>query len=230
MKKQLIIVGKSANARQAYDFIKIHDLFDILGFTVNREYMDADSFNGLPVFALEDLREKFDMTGVELFVALGWNRLNADRRNLYERLKEQGYKFANLISPNAVIRGKVEGDNCWVNDYAVIQSGAVIKSNVIIREHVLIGNDALIEKHCFIGVHSIVAGGCHIGEQSFCGIRATVFDGVKTGNKCIIGGGAVLKRNIESNTVCKTDLSSTVLKVYDENEIESKLMFNKNVR
>ena len=230
MKEKLIIVGISSSAKQVLDFLRVHELFEILGFAVDKEYIKSDKYEGYPVYAIEELRSLFDMEEVKLFVAIGWNRLNADRRDMYNRLKKDGYKFANLISPTAIIRGRIEGDNCWVNDYTIMQSDSVIKSNVVVREQVLIGNDTVINEHCFIGVKSMVAGGCTIGEQTFCGINSTVFDGTTVGKKCIIEACAAAKRNVPDNTVCKLNSDSTITKTYDGEIIESKLLFRANVR
>ena len=229
-KHKLIIVGIGSNARQAHDFVRFHNLYEIAGFAVNREYYSEETYLGLPVLVLEDLRTHFLMGEINLFVALGWNRLNADRRKVYEQLKREKYTFANLISPTAIIRGSIEGDNCWINDYVVIQSGAVIKSDTFIREHVVIGDNTVINEHCFVGIKSLIAGGCSIGEQCFCGIHSTIFDEVTIGKKCIIGGSAVVKRNMSDCSVCKTDTNNMVTLSYDETIIESKLMFSKNVR
>lgn len=227
--KKIVIIGTGKNAKQVYDFLKIHKLYDIVGFAIDKEYIKEDSYMNYPVYPLENLDVYID-NDTYIFVSLGWNRLNSDRRQLYERLKAKGYKFANLISPTAIVRGKIDGDNVWINDYSVLQSDAVIKSDVIIREGVVIGNDTLIKDHCFIGVKALVAGGCIIGEQSFIGIHATVFDGTIIGDKCIIGGCAVVKRNVSNYTVCKYDLNNTITKKYDESVIEQKLVFSKNVR
>ena len=114
-----------------------------------------------------------------VFVAVFWNMLNRQRRNLYERMKAKGLRFANVISPNASVRGKIEGNNCWINDYVVIQSGAVVKSDTFIMDGALIGNMAVIGEHCHIGAHSVVCGSAVLGEQCFTGVNSVIFDGVQ---------------------------------------------------
>ena len=230
MQEQLIIIGIGASAKQVYDFNRIHELYNVIGFAVDKKYIKESTYLNLPVFELETLKEKIDSQKVFIFVALGWNRLNSDRRSLYERLKSEGYRFANLISPNAIIRGRIEGDNCWVNDYAVMQSDSVLKDDVILREHVVIGHEAVINSHVFVGIRGLIAGGCDIGEQTFVGINATVFEDTKVGEKCIIGGCAVVKRNVPAYTACKTNIENTIVKFYGEEIIESKLVASKNVR
>ena len=57
MKEKLIIVGTSTTAHQAYDFVKYHGLYDVVGFAVDREYYKESEFMGMPVYELEKLDE-----------------------------------------------------------------------------------------------------------------------------------------------------------------------------
>ena len=227
--EKLIIVGISTNARHVYEFVKAYDLYEIVGFAVNEQFLVKDTFKDLPVYPLERLDQYVDKSEVRLFVALLWNHLNRDRRKLYEELKSAGWFFANLISPTARIRGKIDGDNVWVHDFAVIQSDTTIESNVAIMSGTLIGANCHICSHCFFGAKSTVGGGTTIGNQSFVGMNCTVFDGTKIGEKCICGACSVVKRNLPDFSVCKTT-SECVVKQYTKTEIEEKLVVNKNKR
>ena len=228
-KKKLVIVGTGPNAKHVYKLIQFYNLYDVLGFSVDEKYITEDTFQGLPVFPLEKIETIVDTNEVLFFVALLWNRLNADRRDLYLRLKAKGYKFANIISPKASIRGTIAGDNCWIHDFVVIQNDTVIGNNVAIMAQTLIGDNAVIGDHCFLGAKSTVGGGSVIGEQTFVGICSTVFDDTIVGKKCILGACTSVKRNVPDYSLYKTT-SEIVIKQYGEDVIESKLMFSKNVR
>lgn len=227
--EKLIIVGTSTNARHIYEFVTDYNLFDIVGFAVDEKYRTTDTFYNKPVFSLETLAEQVDKNDVKVFIALLWNRLNADRRDLYSRLKAQGYQFANIISPKAVIRGKINGDNCWIHDFVLIQNDAVIGNDVAVMAFSLIGAGSIIEDHCFLGAKSTVGGGSSIGSQSFVGINCTVFDDTQIGEKCILGACTAVKRNMPNYSYIKTS-SAYEIKQYDKDTIEEKLIFSKNVR
>lgn len=229
-KEKLIIVGTGTTAKQAYDFVKMYGLYDVLGFAVNSAYRTADEFRGHPVFTIEGLRDEVPGDDYYLYVAVLWNRLNRDRRELYEELKQQGYRFANLISPTAIIRGKITGDNCWIHDLVIIQSDAHLHSDISIMAYTLIGADTTIHSHCFFGAKSTLGGNSTVGEQSFIGINATVFDDTAIGEKCIVGACTAVKRNLPDYSVCKTSPAATEIRQYTEQEIESKLLFAQNRR
>lgn len=230
MKQKLIIIGASTTAIHVYKFINEYELFDIVGFAVNRQYINEEIFMGLPLYSIEDLEDIIDKNEDLLFVAMLWNKLNADRRHIYENLKKEGYHFANIISPTAKIRGKLKGDNCWIHDYAIIQNDVEIGENVAMMAFTLIGAHTEIGSHCFFGAKSTIGGGCKIGKQSFIGINSTVFDDTIIGEKCIVGACTAVKRNMPDYSLCKTSSTNTEIKQYSEDIIESKLLFSKNVR
>lgn len=227
--KNLIIVGLSKTANHVYSFVKYHKLFNVIGFAVNEEYKDLDVFCGLPVYGLESLRNK-DLGEYSLFLALLWNHLNGDRQRLYDYCKGEGFKMANLISPLAVLRSPIVGDNCWIHDFVVVQNNSTIGSDVAIMGGTLIGANTFIGSHCFFGAQSVLGGGSTIGERSFVGIKATIFDDTSIGKKCIIGACAAVKRNMPDFSKYAVSSENIIIKQYTEDEIEEKLMFSKNHR
>lgn len=229
MKEKLIIIGTSQTAERIFRFVKMYDLYDVIGFAVDRQYKSEDSYMDLPVYEIESLGTVIDKTNALLFVAIFWNKLNSERKAVYERLKGQGYRFANIISPTAVIRGEILGTNCWINDLVVIQTDAQIGNNVFIMDQALIGNRAAVKDHCFIAPAKI-GGSAVLGEQCFVGINALVFDQTHIGNRCIIGAGTAVKRNIPENCVCKITTENNIIKEYPADVIESKLLTGGNVR
>jgi len=222
---KLIIIGTSTTARILYLFIRKYRLYDVAGFAVNKSYITCDRYCDLPVYAIEDL----EPSDYLWFIAVQWNRLNADRRMLYENLKSKGFQFVNLISPNSVINGEIKGQNCWIHDGVIVDFGSIIGNNVFIKLNATIAENTLIEDHCFVGAKTMIAGECRVGEQSFIGIGSIVYDKVNIGKKCLISACSVIKRNVPD--YCKVLLSSDIeYKQYSSEEIEEKLIFSKNVR
>lgn len=227
---KLVIVGLSKTANHVLSFVQMHNLFDVVGFAVNAEYKKVDYYKNLPVYTLENLEKEIGHSNFYVYVAVLWNHLNKDRKDIYEFCKLKGYKLANLISPLSVIRGNLMGDNCWIHDYVVIQNDAYIESNVSIMAYTLIGANTYVGSHCFFGARSLFGGGSTIGEQSFVGLSATVFDDTSIGRKCIVGACTAVKRNMPDCSRYVTSSDNIVIKQYSEDEIESKLVFSENKR
>lgn len=227
---RIVIIGTSVAANNVCKFIEKYKLFEVMGFAVNKGYRTVDTYLDKPVYNVEELDEIINKSKDYIFVAMQWNRLNADRRRVYETLKAEGYKFANLISPLASINGKLIGDNCWITDFVCVDTDAVIGNNVFVKVGAWVGDHAKISDHCFIGAKSTVGGGVHVGEQSFIGLGAIVFDDTMVGNKCIVGAATALKRNLPDFSVFKTNSENFIVKSYTEDVIENKLQFRKNIR
>ncbi|HKM35332.1 MAG TPA: acetyltransferase [Lachnospiraceae bacterium] len=230
MREKLVIIGNSTSAKHVYDFVTGYNLFQVVGFAVDAEYRNMDTFCGLPVYDLGKLDAYFEKKDIKVFVAVLWNRLNADRRSLYERMRENGYQMANLISPHAVIRGTVKGDNCWLHDYVIVQSEAEIGADCLLMAFTLIGDYSKIGAHCFTGAKSTIGGKSVVGEQTFIGMNCTVFDDTIIGKKCILGACTAVKRNVPDYSVVKNVSDNSTTIQLDDQTIEQKLLFKKNVR
>lgn len=228
--ENLIIIGLSKTADHVYEFIRSYNLYNVVGFAVNKEYKNVSKYRELPVFSLENLEEEYGKNDFCVFVALLWNHLNRDRKEIYNFCKSKSWKLANIISPTAIIRGKLNGDNCWIHDYVIIQNNALLESNIAIMAQTLIGANTHIGSHCFFGAKSLLGGGSKIGEQSFVGINSIIFDDTIIGEKCIIGACTAVKRNMPNYSKYTTSSDDLVIKQYKEEEIENKLVFSKNVR
>jgi len=229
--EKLIIVGTSTTAETVYKFILNYNLFQVLGFAVDdRKCSVSEEFCGLPVYEFENLPSTFNKQEDFLFVAIQWNRLNAVRRDVYNRLKSQSFKFANIISPNAILHTEISGDNCWICDGVVLENDVTIHSNVFIKTKATVLHFSEIHNHCFIGANSLLAGYSSIGEQTYIGVSSTIFDGVNIGRKCLIGAGVLVKRHTPSFTIVKSNNVGCTIIQSNEDEIENKLLVSLNIR
>jgi len=230
MKRRIVIIGLSTTAERIYNFIVKHNLFDVIGFALDKEYIKEHSYRDLPIFDLATLESKIDSENDLLFVAIAWNKLNRDRMNVYSELSRRGFHFANIISPNSQIYSSISNENIWIGDNVIVETGALIGSNTFIDHNAYIGTHSIIKSHCYLGAKSLIAGKCIISEQCFIGLNATVFDEITIGRKCIIGACTIIKRNIPEFSIVKTNLNLNVIIQSNSDEIETKLDANKNKR
>lgn len=234
--KDLVIIGASETACRIVSFVNRYQLFNIVGCAVDDEYINGRTSielgsTVLPLYSISNLGEVFDMDRTLVFVAILWNRLNADRRDLYRKIKAKGYKCANIISPSASFRGKSIGENCLISDLCCVQEDVSIGNNVWIMDSSILGHMSVCDDHVFISPGATVLGASRIGQQTFIGARATVFDETIIGEKCLIGAMVAVNRNVPPCSVVKINPAiSTTIKHYSEDEIESKWLAHYNVR
>lgn len=97
------------------------------------------------------------------------------------------------------------GDNVFIGANCTIQTGFWGKT--IIGDHVKIDHNCNIAHDCVIGDRSVLTlgtslgGRVEIGHDSYCGIETKVKPKVKIGNRCLIGMGSNVTKDIPDGMV-----------------------------
>jgi sugar O-acyltransferase (sialic acid O-acetyltransferase NeuD family) len=194
---KLVIFGAGEIAQLAWHYFSTDSDFEVVGFTVDRDYVTTDSLFGLPVVAFEQVADRFPTEDHSIFVALSYSNLNALRREKYHAAKQMGYPVASYVSSRATfLSDEIVGENCFILEDNTIQPFAVIGNNVTLWSGNHIGHHSVIKDHCFLASHIVVSGGVEIGESCFIGVNATLRDHIKIGEKCVIGAGALLLSDV----------------------------------
>lgn len=202
--KPVVIFGVGAFAQVAEVYLRRDSPREVVGYTVDGEYVTAAAFAGLPVIAFEDLLESHPPERVDLLVATGFRGVNSVRRGIFERCREQGYEFVKYVSSKAYVMSEEGvGENTFVFEANVIQPFVRIGSNVVVWSGNHLGHHSRIGDHCFIASHAVVSGHVVVGEMSFIGVNATLRDGIELGPRCVIGAGAVVLRDQPEGTVLR---------------------------
>lgn len=198
MKKPLVIFGSGDIAELAYFYFTNDSHYEVIAFTVDRDYLSSASFCGLPAVPFEDVVKIYSPEVYEIFIALSYSNLNELRKTKYLAAKAMGYRFASFISSRATVLNKDRiGDNCFIFEDNTIQPFVTIGNNVTLWSGNHIGHHSTIRDHCFIASHVVVSGGVEIGEQCFIGVNATLRDHIKIGEKCVIGAGTLILEDAE---------------------------------
>ena len=193
MKKLLVIFGSGDIAQLAHYYFSADSNYEVVAFTLDAKYILEEEFCGLPVVAFENVAEKYSPQSHDIFVAIGYSKLNAVRKEKFLAAKEKGYKLASFISSRATVLNEGRfGENCFVFEDNTIQPFVTIGNNVTLWSGNHIGHHSVIHDHTFIASHVVISGGVEIGEQCFVGVNATLRDHIKIGDRCVVGAGALL--------------------------------------
>ncbi|SMD15967.1 acetyltransferase [Rhizobium sp. RU36D] len=193
MKKPLVIFGTSDIALMAHAYFSADSDHEVVAFTVDGAYLAETELCGLPVVPFETVSSVYPPEDHAMFVAVGYAKLNALRRQKYEAAKAIGYELTSYISPRAsVLNGGQIGENCFIFEDNTIQPYSRIGNNVVMWSGNHIGHHSIIGSHTFIASHVVVSGGVEIGESCFIGVNATLRDRIKIGDRCVIGAGALI--------------------------------------
>jgi sugar O-acyltransferase (sialic acid O-acetyltransferase NeuD family) len=203
-KHKLIIIGSGETAELALDYFTSDSDFEVVAFAINCKYKKEDFFLELPVEILENIEEKYDISEHYFFVAISSGRLNRNRTEVYNYLKNKNYKFTSYVSSRAFIGKNVKiGDNCFILENNVIQSNVIIGNNVTLWSGNHVGHRSSIKDNCFISSHVVISGFCEIEENCFMGVNSCVANNVKIAKDNFIAMGAVITKNTEEDKIYK---------------------------
>jgi len=200
--KPLVIFGTGEAAHLAYYYFSSDSDYQVVAFTVDSAYVKADELFGLPVVPFEGIANQYPVGEYDLFIAVGYAKLNELRKAKYLAARALGYRLASYVSSHATILNQgMIGDNCFVLEDNTIQPFAVIGNNVTLWSGNHIGHHSIIRDHCFITSHVVVSGGVEIDEACFIGVNATLRDHIRVGERCVIGAGTLLLSDAEPQGV-----------------------------
>lgn len=202
MKKPIVIFGTGPIAEVAKYYFSGDESRSIAAFTVDGRFVEADTFCGESVVPFEELPARFPPDSHDLFVALGYTKLNSVRRQKFEEATALGYTLPSYVSPRATILNDQQiGANCFILEDNTVQPFVRIGNNVTLWSGNHIGHHSVIDDHVFIASHAVVSGNCRIGEASFLGVNATLRDSISIGSRCVIGAGALILSDAEDDGV-----------------------------
>jgi sugar O-acyltransferase (sialic acid O-acetyltransferase NeuD family) len=214
---KVIIFGLNDFAELAYYYLTNDSNYDVVGFSVNKEFLqNGQTFKDLPVFAFEDIEKTHNPDLFLFFAPMSPTKMNRDREKIYNEIKGKGYKLISYISSKAIVLTNIIGDNCFILENNVIQPFVEIGNNVILwsgnhighhskiadsvmfTSHVVLSGNCIVEKYCFFGVNSTIRDGLTISEGTFVSMSASIIKNTSPW-KMYIGNPAVESNRTTQN-------------------------------
>jgi sugar O-acyltransferase (sialic acid O-acetyltransferase NeuD family) len=190
-KKEVVIFGTSQLASLAHFYFTHDSDYTVKAFTVDKDYLDADTYEGKPVVAFEDVEKEFSPDEYEMFIPISFKKMSHVRREKYEAAKEKGYTLASYVSSKATTWPDLDiGDNCFIFEDNTIQPFVKIGNNCVLWSGNHIGHHTVIKNHVFITSHVVISGACTIEDHCFFGVNATVRDEAHIAEATLVAMGA----------------------------------------
>jgi len=197
--KKLLIIGSGEFAMIAYEYFTYDSDYEVVAFSVDREFIDSKTLYDKPVVAFEDLSQEFPPDIFDVFVAIPASGLNRLRTRFYEEVKGKGYKCATYISSRAFVWHNAKiGDNCFIFENNTVQPFVEIGNNVILWSGNHIGHRSVIGDNCFLSSHVVVSGYCRIENSCFIGVNTTINDRITIARDCVIASGALVNKSLKN--------------------------------
>ncbi len=200
--KKLVIFGTGEIGSLARFYFENDSPYQVAGFAADDEFVQGDTFEGLPLVKRSALKDRFPPSEFDMHVALSYRKLNKIRADKYAMAKDMGYILPSYVCSRSVIWPDLTiGDNCFILENQTIQPTVKIGNNVMIWSGNHIGHEAIIHDHTYISSHVCISGHVNIGSRSFFGVNSAVKDFVKIGNDVFVTMGALVIKDIGDGAV-----------------------------
>ena len=201
---KVIIFGNSSLAELAYTYLTHDSPHEVVGFTVDREFLNTDRCLNLPLVAFEDIETRYPPSEYKMFIPISFKRMSHLRAERYYTAKNKGYELISYVSSRATTwPGFSCGDNCFIFEDNTIQPFVKIGSNVVIWSGNHIGHHTVIKDHVFISSHCVISGACTIEPFAFLGVNCTIRDETSVAAETLVGAGALILKDTKPFEVYK---------------------------
>jgi sugar O-acyltransferase (sialic acid O-acetyltransferase NeuD family) len=204
--KPLVLFGLGELSEIAAYYFENDGNRRIAAFTIDGERMKDTSYIGRPVVAFEEIEQALPPDKHDLFVAVGYSRINGLRQAKCEASRAKGYALASYVSSRATVFGNVvSGWNCFILEDNTVQPFVRIGNGVTLWSGNHIGHHAVIGDFVFISSHVVISGGVKVGERTFIGVNSTTNDHISIGALCVIGSGSLITKDLADESVVSAE-------------------------
>ncbi len=195
----VIVVGGGGHAKVLVDAL-MQMRADIVGYTDVQDKRLSVGGKILPYLGVDDqILQMDDGTGVLLVNGLGSVNLPLKRQDIFNRFRAQGYHFATVVHPSAVVgEGVILGEGAQIMAGVILQTAVEIGNNTIVNTRASIDHECVIGPNVHIAPGATLSGCVTIGANSHVGTGAVIVQGVMVGENVLVGAGAVVIRNVEN--------------------------------
>ena len=199
--RNVVIIGNSGAARECHwllgDIAQHEPDLAFKGFLAFEGY--AGDLRGLSHLQLGNDDDYVPEPGDVFVIGIGEPKL---RQNAFDKWKQRGAAFINLIHPFTRIHQDVQiGEANIVSCACSIACGSVIGNANYLNGAIILGHDVRIGNANFFAPGVIAIGEVSIGSRNSFGVHSTVLAKAKIGNDNTIAPGAFIYKGCRHNTI-----------------------------
>lgn len=195
--EKILILGMGGHAKSIVDAIEREQKYEIAGYVVN-EYSGGASDNKYPVLGNDSDLQNLYLQGIHnVVVGIGYLGKSNLRKSIYNKLKEIGYNLPVVCDPSAILASSVSvGEGTFIGKGAILNTDSQVGKMCIINTGAIVEHDCKVGDFSHVSVGTVLCGEVTVGTQAFIGANATVIQGQKVADSCIVGAGEVIRKNV----------------------------------
>lgn len=206
--KPIVLFGTGKIAEVLLYFFTHHSDRQVVACSVDRDYLPGSEWHGIPVAPFDEITRSHSPETHDMFVALGYQDMNALRTAKCAEARQLGYTLASYVHPESGLPSDcVYGDNCFIMNQVHIHPRVKLGNNVFVWSGAMIGHHSSIGDNCWLTSCTNISGVVTMGSNCFLAVNATVAHGITVGDDCFIGANALITKCADEGQVFITESS-----------------------
>ena len=199
---KIVIFGMGEIAQIANYYFDIDSDYEVVAFTLDKEYIKFDSYEDKPLVDFNMIKELYPPSEYKMFIAMSYSKMNKVREEKYNTAKKIGYELVSYVSTKCSYLSKYEhGDNCFIFEDNTIQPFVKIGNNVTLWSGNHIGHHSIIKDHNFISSHVVISGSCIVESNCFLGVNSTVGHKVTIARETLLGAASIISKDTKEKSI-----------------------------
>ena len=200
--KPVVIFGTGKIAEVILSAIRERGIRDVVACTVDRAFAPGPVWEGLPVVPFEDVEKAYPPSSFDMFVALGYQEMNALRTCKCADARALGYTLVSIVDPASGMPTDCQiGDNCFVMRNTMIHPRVRLGNNVFVWSGAMIGHHSVVGDNCWLTSCANISGVVTVGANCFFAVNSTIGHGVKLGADCFFGANVLVTKSTSDGQV-----------------------------
>jgi len=196
--KKVVIFGTNSEAKELRHFVET-DGYEVVAYTLDRQFVTDSEFNGRPLIAYEDLDKHFKKDETSIFIMLGYSNMNDNRKQIFEKCQKDGWMLPSFIHSSVLNLSKSIGKGNIIFPHVELGQDTVLGDGNLINRHAIISHDAVIGNFNYIAGSNHLCGFTRIGDHNFLGTNSTIIDNGEIGDYNLLSAGVCLNIKLTNN-------------------------------
>ena len=199
--KEFVIIGLGDFSDIVYYTISKRMKRKVACFVLDDEYYNADKrADSIPVLPMSEFIERNSPESYTVALGFVGGNMFDDREKTYKKLSALGYTFENVTDTEL-------DECCEIGEGNIILRNAVLGYNTRIGNGNIIWQGSVMPHHNIVGCFNNIAptvslsGFAAIGDHCYIGNNAIIKNRVIIADYTLVGAGAYVTKNTESNQV-----------------------------
>lgn len=195
----VILLGAGGHAKVVLDLLQALDR-QILGVCdPGLAGQGIPQWRALPVLGDDHAVEQYEPDSIELANGTGSLPGNTLRCRLHAQFTRQGYRFATLVHPSAILGSGIElGQGVQIMAGVIVQADTRIGDDAILNTGARIDHDCRVGDHAHVAPGAVLSGDVQVDRGCHIGAGATLLQGIHIGPGAVVGAGTTVLHDLEA--------------------------------